>query len=853
MSLRQVLGPGRWQFIKISLVTFVALCATQFLFRNSGFTSPSPSLSISGNPIQSVSEGEQSLSRRSFNSWNKVSANNNINTEAEETDADDVDESKSCGTLPPLGTTTVRHPKYEKNMFSTHFERRLMVSYDSDREFASPLDGMSFDSNSHIHIFLTDKPYPAGKVTVMFKLDDAPPKLSTTGAPFDFMGLDPTTPVAIGRFHNARFLATARLAKGCHELVVTYIDQNRTSTKITAKFRVVSRPPQVWLVSTVGVRDLVLVSQFIKHYLKVGVRPERFLITVQAEDAADPALSQIINVLKQNYITVIYTWIGPFTTFEKFEAQESMGRRFVLQQDWVMHPDVDEHQRYPGGLIDSLIKQMDYRGYTVVMGEMTDRVSFDGSLPEINPDESLETQFPLVCDITKAVVGGAVTKVVLHRGFLMAEEGGYHTLFNWKHTYGRHFKKVRLLPVYLQVDHFKWTSEVTPKLKHREKVFKDAGVRWWVQSARLRKFVENGNNMLNVSDKTLNCRTLTESSDTSGLRLETFSPEKLDKTGMFTVVLMSYAKARYNNQITSLTFFANLPTVYEVIFIWNSASDGISPPPLPSPTLRPIRLIVADHNSLNNRWNHSIYPKTDAVLMMDDDLMLPIPTIGNLFSRWKYDTDQLVGVVGRNYVDPTYVYPKNCCKMYEKFEKDCMKAGATDPAANCLAKVNTEEWHSMDSFCDNARFVLPKGMFFHRKFLRLYTFWKRKPLRKYVDVQGAHCDDVAFNYVVQNATGKPGVVLNDEVIDLPESNSGLYDGSSEASKQLRLDQRTECVKWIKEHFNGLDLKPFTIESADFELRSTNSKKSPIHFVQRGYSKLYKQLGQCIAANGQKPR
>eukprot|EP00040_Diaphanoeca_grandis_P024239 m.133014 g.133014 ORF g.133014 m.133014 type:complete len:864 (-) comp29647_c0_seq1:312-2903(-) len=854
--------PGKWQYMaRVAIATYLALVGLNYGL-GGNLSNSIPSKQVSATHLNQLFH--PTVRDPNGNSELLLRESREVLPAIIQQDDDDLepvlDETLPCGELPPMGTITVRHPKYEKNMFKPvgGHGPSLMVSYDSDREFAVPLSGMSFDQDSDIYIFLVGEGMDTKKATVMFKLNDDAPKLSTTGSPYDFMGLDVHSRVMHGRFKDARPLRTARLGTPrCHKLVVTVIQANHTSTKYTASFRIKARAPEVWLISTIGITDVDLVHQFVQHYRDIGVAADHFLITIQAENADDPIIADIKKILHKLYITVINLWIGPFTTFEKFEVQESFGRRYVLQQDWVMHPDVDEHQRIPDSSLSHFVNQMDQRGYTVVFGTMRDRVAFDGSLLDVDAEKPLHLQFPLVCDITKTVVQGAVTKVVLHRGFLMAEEGGYHTLFNWKNTYGRHFRKVRMPPKLLSVDHYKWTSAVTPKLRHREKVFKAQGVRWWVQSARLRKFVESSNNKLDVSNEDLNCRSPTdnqEDDDEKGLGIETFHPMKTSKRDMFTVILMSYSKARYQNQLLSVTYFANLPIVYEVIFVWNSMSDGIEPPDMPKSTLRPIRLVIAPENSLNNRWNHTLYPKTDGILMMDDDIMLPLPTLGSLFARWLYTPDQIVGVVGRNFVDDNYVYPKHCCKKYDEYEKKCLGDTISDAdAAECNRKRRSQEWESMDSFCDNARFVLPKGMFFHRKFMRLYTHWKRKQLRTYVDEQGAHCDDVAFNYVVQNATGLPGIVLDDEVIDLPEHDSGLYDGSSETSKTVRLTERTECVQWIREYFGGLELKPFRLESMNFEMRSEDHRRKKISFVDRKYSKLYKQLGQCIAANGMKPR
>ena len=632
---------------------------------------------------------------------------------------------------------------------------------------------------------------------VLFKLNNDTAKLSQTGVPYDFMGLAAESQYGAS---PAVPLRTVRLGvPRCHNLVATVVLANGRSTTVHSKFRVTIRPVRIWLVATIGVQDLDLFEHFLVHYQRVGIHPNHFAITIHSPTADDPRIVQATQLLLRRHVFLqsgergIVTrnlWIGKFNTFDKFEIQESLVRRLALQQDWVIHPDVDEHQRYPHGDINAFVRQLDERDLTAVFGLMKDRVTVDGSLAEVQRGTSLESQFPLVCDVTKAIVDGAVTKVVLHRGFLMAEEGGYHTLFQWKSSYGRNHDRVHLPLFKLAVSHFKWTSAVGPKLAERERVFKAQGIRWWVQSARLRAFVQESGNRLDIHSDKLSCRTARDDSERydekTDLSIQTFIPMAISMPEQFTVILMAYSPKRNANQLRLLTHFSKIPTVHEIVFVWNSQTDN--PPDIEQigRTLRPIRVVRPPVNSLNNRWNHSLYPKTDGVLMLDDDIFLPIQTVRSLHARWLYDSTRLIGLVGRNFADSGYIYPKTCCDRYEHHAAECDKPkGLRGRNVNCSSARSapndgngatggegSDEWGSMDVFCDTFRFVLPKGMFFHRKYMRLYTSWKRKKMRQYVDDQDAHCDDIAFNLVVQSATGKAGVILEDDFEELPESSAG---------------------------------------------------------------------------------
>lgn len=113
-------------------------------------------------------------------------------------------------------------------------------------------------------------------------------------------------------------------------------------------FRVVNRAPKLWLVSTIGTgHDLVFLPHFMTHYKSLGVNPSDMLLTLHNDPAKGPAGWQVAvqtqQLLQKMYgVRVVQLWNGTFETFRKYELQESLSRQYVLQQDWVMHPDVDE-------------------------------------------------------------------------------------------------------------------------------------------------------------------------------------------------------------------------------------------------------------------------------------------------------------------------------------------------------------------------------------------------------------------------------------------------------------------------------------------------------------------------------
>lgn len=178
--------------------------------------------------------------------------------------------------------------------------------------------------------------------------------------------------------------------------------------------------------------------------------------------------------------------------------------------------------------------------------------------------------------------------------------------------------------------------------------------------------------------------------------------------------------------------------------------------------------------------------------------------------------DAQVGVEGRIILDKTYVFPSTCCKMFDE---------------NLKAKEMRQRIPSMNDFCDSHSIVLPKvgpgkrgkgagpvirdyqaslrhrylsdqshasapqAMFMDRKYMRMYFSEEFVGLRRYVDEQAGHCDDIALNLMVGNVTGLPPVVQAELWGELA---SGREVGLTMSNDRDEL--RQECTAWILHHY-----------------------------------------------------
>lgn len=195
------------------------------------------------------------------------------------------------------------------------------------------------------------------------------------------------------------------------------------------------------------------------------------------------------------------------------------------------------------------------------------------------------------------------------------------------------------------------------------------------------------------------------------------------------------------------------------------------------------------------------------------------------------------------------VRPDECCELYSDVEEVCgpdrqapdwcaspAQSGPDDPTGSNL--------NGMDQFCNTFRLVLPTGMVFHRKYLKMFSQVQYSALRSYVNSHPGDCGDVAFNFVVANLTGQPGVVLADSVqhvvAELPADESALRDA------------RGGCLAWISRHFDGATLKPFFVEKADFVLRWEDARPRRPLLERRKYLPAWAALSKCAPASGSLP-
>nr|XP_061795368.1 exostosin-like 2 [Nerophis lumbriciformis] len=163
-----------------------------------------------------------------------------------------------------------------------------------------------------------------------------------------------------------------------------------------------------------------------------------------------------------------------------------------------------------------------------------------------------------------------------------------------------------------------------------------------------------------------------------------------------------------------------VPHLQKILIVWNNINKPPSQKLRDSlgPHRTPIIFLEQKVNSMQNRLQPFSEIQTDAVLMLDDDILLSVSDISFAFRIWKQSPDQIVGFVPRRHAETAPgVYTYGGSEL-------------SDPQ-------NGGEKYSM---------VLISAVFFHRRYLQLY---QEQPKEVHNLVDDTHnCDDIAMNFVV---------------------------------------------------------------------------------------------------------
>ncbi|KAI4504281.1 hypothetical protein M0802_000752 [Mischocyttarus mexicanus] len=246
-----------------------------------------------------------------------------------------------------------------------------------------------------------------------------------------------------------------------------------------------------------------------------------------------------------------------------------------------------------------------------------------------------------------------------------------------------------------------------------------------------------------------------------------FLPLTAPKTRGFTAVILTYD--RLELLFLLINKIVKVPSLSKVLVIWNNQQKD---PPHSSrwPKLtKPLKVIQTKENKLSNRFYPYDEIETEAVLSIDDDIiMLTADEVEFAYEVWREFPDRIVGFPSRIHMwDNT-----TSCWKYES------------------------EWTNSISM------VLTGAAFHHKYWNYMYTTAMPGDIKEWVD-EHMNCEDIAMNFLVANTTGKaPIKVTPKKKFRCPEcTNTEML-----SADLTHMVERTQCINKFSSIYGTMPLK-----------------------------------------------
>ncbi|CAD5119025.1 DgyrCDS7675 [Dimorphilus gyrociliatus] len=255
-----------------------------------------------------------------------------------------------------------------------------------------------------------------------------------------------------------------------------------------------------------------------------------------------------------------------------------------------------------------------------------------------------------------------------------------------------------------------------------------------------------------------------------------FLPVRPLKHNGFTAVILSY------DRITSLfdliRKISAAPSLSKVLVIWNNQKK--QPPPTSNwPNINvPLRILQTPRNSLHNRFYPYAEIETEAILSLDDDiLMLTIDELEFAYQVWREFPDRLVGFPSRLH----------------------------------LWNNKTDSWKYESEWTSSISMVLTGASFYHKYYSFAYTKYLPQKLKLWID-ENMNCEDIAMNFIIANLTGKAPLKVG------PRKKFKCSTASCINSDMLSADlahmvERSECITQFVHAFGRMPLKSVEFRAA----------------------------------------
>ncbi|XP_011301425.1 exostosin-2 [Fopius arisanus] len=246
-----------------------------------------------------------------------------------------------------------------------------------------------------------------------------------------------------------------------------------------------------------------------------------------------------------------------------------------------------------------------------------------------------------------------------------------------------------------------------------------------------------------------------------------FLPITAPKIHGFTAVILTYDRVEL--LFSLIDKIVQVPSLSKVLVIWNNQRKD-PPPPSRWPKLsKPLQVIKTKENKLSNRFYPYEEIETEAVLSIDDDIiMLTSDEVEFAYEVWREFPDRIVGFPSRTH--------------------------NWDNSSNL--------WKYESEWTNRISMVLTGAAFHHKYWSYLYTTSMPGDIKSWVD-EHMNCEDIAMNFLVANVTGKaPIKVTPKKKFRCPEcTNTEML-----SADLAHMAERTQCINRFSRIYHTMPLK-----------------------------------------------
>ncbi|KAK9880394.1 hypothetical protein WA026_010273 [Henosepilachna vigintioctopunctata] len=246
-----------------------------------------------------------------------------------------------------------------------------------------------------------------------------------------------------------------------------------------------------------------------------------------------------------------------------------------------------------------------------------------------------------------------------------------------------------------------------------------------------------------------------------------FMPHTAPKSHGFTAVILTYD--RVESLFTLIRRISKVPSLMKILVVWNNQKKN--PPPLSDfpKVQKPVKIIRTRHNKLSNRFVPYKEIETEAILHIDDDIvMLTADELEFAYEVWREFPDRIVGFPSRIHTWDN----------------------------------NTQSWKYESEWTNEISMVLTGAAFLHKYWSYMYTKILTPEIKDWVD-ENMNCEDIAMNFLVANITNQPPIkVTPRKKFKCPEcTNNEML-----SADMGHMIERSQCVDRFAKIFGTMPLQ-----------------------------------------------